>query len=40
MGGTALELTLFLLATFAGALVSGGTGFAFGLVVSAMRSSP
>jgi uncharacterized membrane protein YfcA len=31
-----LELPLFLLATFAGALVAGLTGFAFGLVVSAI----
>ncbi len=36
MDGTTLELTLFLLATFAGALVAGLTGFAFGLVVSAI----
>ena len=35
MDGMTLELTLFLLATFAGALVAGLTGFAFGLVVSA-----
>ena len=36
MDGTTLELTLFLLATFAGALVAGLSGFAFGLVVSAI----
>jgi uncharacterized membrane protein YfcA len=36
MDGSTLELTLFLLATFAGALVAGLTGFAFGLVVSAI----
>jgi len=30
------ELPLFLLATFAGALVAGLSGFAFGLVVSAI----
>src|SRR3954462_3915276 len=36
MDGMTLELTLFLLATFAGALVAGLTGFAFGLVVSAI----
>src|SRR5213593_2422411 len=36
MDGTTLELPLFLLATFAGALVAGLTGFAFGLVVSAI----
>lgn len=33
MDGTTLELPLFLLATFAGAVVAGLTGFAFGLVV-------
>jgi hypothetical protein len=32
MDGTTLELPLFLLATFAGAVVAGLTGFAFGLV--------
>jgi uncharacterized protein len=36
MDGSTLELPLFLLATFAGALVAGLTGFAFGLVVSAI----
>src|SRR4051812_48529343 len=36
MDGMTLELALFLLATFAGALVAGLTGFAFGLVVSAI----
>ena len=36
MDGTTLELSLFLLATFAGALVAGLSGFAFGLVVSAI----
>src|SRR4029453_11811843 len=36
MDGTTLELTLFLLATFTGALVAGLSGFAFGLVVSAI----
>ena len=34
MDGTTLELPLFLLATFAGALVAGLSGFAFGLVAS------
>ncbi|ANW01805.1 sulfite exporter TauE/SafE family protein [Bradyrhizobium icense] len=36
MDGTTLELLLFLLATFAGALVAGLSGFAFGLIVSAI----
>jgi uncharacterized membrane protein YfcA len=36
MDGTTFELPLFLLATFAGALVAGLSGFAFGLVVSAI----
>ena len=36
MDGTTLELPLFLLATFAGALVAGLSGFAFGLVVSSI----
>jgi hypothetical protein len=36
MDGMTLELALFLLATFAGALVAGLSGFAFGLVVSAI----
>jgi len=36
MDGISLELPLFLLATFAGALVAGLSGFAFGLVVSSI----
>jgi uncharacterized membrane protein YfcA len=36
MDGSALELSLFLLATFAGALVAGLSGFAFGLVASSI----
>src|SRR6266487_6447203 len=36
MDGTTLELPLFLLATFAGALVAGLSDFAFGLVASAI----
>jgi uncharacterized membrane protein YfcA len=36
MDGMTLELTLFLVATFVGALVAGLSGFAFGLVVSAI----
>ena len=36
MDGTTLELALFLLATFAGALVAGLSGFAFGLIASAI----
>jgi uncharacterized membrane protein YfcA len=36
MDGTTFELPLFLLATFVGALVAGLSGFAFGLVVSAI----
>src|SRR3954466_6145180 len=36
MDGMTLELPLFLLATFAGALVAGLSGFAFGLVVSSI----
>ena len=36
MHGTTFELTLFLFATFAGALVAGLSGFAFDLVVSAI----
>ena len=36
MDGLPLELPLFLLATFAGALVAGLSGFAFGLVVSSI----
>ena len=36
MDGTTLELPLFLLATFAGALVAGLSGFAFGLVAASI----
>ena len=36
MDGFPLELPLFLLATFAGALVAGLSGFAFGLIVSSI----
>src|ERR1700710_2723619 len=36
MDGLPLELPLFLLATFAGALVAGLSGFAFGLVVASI----
>lgn len=36
MDGPALELSLFLLATFAGALIAGLSGFAFGLVASSI----
>jgi uncharacterized membrane protein YfcA len=36
MDGFALELPPFLLATFVGALIAGLSGFAFGLVVSAI----
>ena len=36
MDGMTIELALFLLATFAGALVAGLSGFAFGLVASAI----
>ncbi|MEH2626580.1 putative membrane protein YfcA [Bradyrhizobium sp. AZCC 1719] len=36
MDGTTLELSLFFLATFVGALVAGLSGFAFGLIVSAI----
>lgn len=36
MDGLSLELPLFLIATFAGALVAGLSGFAFGLVVSSI----
>lgn len=36
MDGSALELSLFLLATFAGALIAGLSGFAFGLVASSI----
>jgi hypothetical protein len=36
MDGTVLDLTLFLSATFAAALVAGLAGFAFGLVAAAV----
>jgi uncharacterized membrane protein YfcA len=36
MDGSLLDIAIFLLATFAGALIAGVTGFAFGLVVSAL----
>jgi uncharacterized membrane protein YfcA len=36
MDGLSLELPIFFLATFAGALVAGLSGFAFGLVVSSI----
>jgi uncharacterized protein len=36
MDGSAFELSLFLLATFTGALVAGLSGFAFGLVASSI----
>src|SRR3954447_17261040 len=36
MDGFPLELPLFFVATFAGALVAGLSGFAFGLVVSSI----
>src|SRR5262249_14988753 len=36
MDGSLLDITVFLLATFAGALIVGATGFAFGLVAAAM----
>jgi uncharacterized membrane protein YfcA len=36
MDGLSLNLIIFLVATFAGALVTGLTGFAFGLVVSSV----
>jgi uncharacterized protein len=36
MDGLSLELTLFLLATFAGALVAGLSGFAFGLIAASI----
>src|ERR1043166_8412319 len=35
MDGSLLDIGIFLLATFAGALIAGVTGFAFGLGVSA-----
>jgi uncharacterized membrane protein YfcA len=36
MDGSPLELPIFLLATFAGALIAGLSGFAFGLVVASI----
>src|SRR3954463_4641714 len=36
MDGFTLELALFLLATFAGAVVAGLSGFAFGLVAASL----
>jgi uncharacterized protein len=36
MDGSSLEFPIFLIATFAGALVAGLSGFAFGLVVSSI----
>ena len=36
MDGSSLELLLFLFATFAGALVAGLSGFAFGLVAASI----
>ena len=36
MDGSLIDIALFLLATFAGALISGVTGFAFGLVVTSV----
>src|SRR3981189_3775331 len=36
MDGLTLELPIFLLATFAGALVAGLSGFAFGLVAASL----
>ena len=36
MDGVAIELPLFLLATFAGAVVAGLSGFAFGLVAASL----
>ena len=36
MDGFSLELPLFILATFAGALVAGLSGFAFGLVAASI----
>jgi hypothetical protein len=36
MDGTVLDLTMFLAATFAAALVAGLAGFAFGLVAAAV----
>ena len=40
MDGLTLELPIFLLATFAGALVAGLSGFAFGLVAAADSGGP
>ena len=36
MDGLSLELPLFMLATFAGALVAGLSGFAFGLIAASI----
>jgi hypothetical protein len=36
MDGSLLDISIFLLATFVGALIAGVTGFAFGLVVAAL----
>src|ERR1043166_10085521 len=36
MDGSLLDVTIFLIATFAGALIAGVTGFAFGLVAAAL----
>jgi len=36
MDGSLLDVTIFLIATFAGALIVGVTGFAFGLVAAAL----
>lgn len=36
MDGVSLELPLFILATFAGALVAGLSGFAFGLIAASI----
>src|SRR5882757_3581664 len=36
MDGPTLELSIFLIATFAGALVAGLSGFAFGLVAASI----
>ena len=36
MDGSSLDLTIFLIATFAGALVAGLSGFAFGLVAASI----
>src|SRR3954470_11240322 len=36
MDGITIELTLFLMATFAGAFVAGLSGFAFGLVAASL----